>query len=92
MPDLSFKIGNVEVADLPELIGVVEDIRRLKDLIAGWVEYAAFESSRLVPTPSWSQVSCRSHFAALRCIFSYSGFHSTLIMWPGAMKQTRPMP
>ena len=36
--------------------------------------------------------SRNSHFAAFLCIFSYSGFHNTLIMWPGAMKQTRPFP
>jgi len=42
--------------------------------------------------PGIPQVSRSSHFAAFFCIFSYSGFHSTLIMWPGAMKQTRPLP
>ena len=38
------------------------------------------------------QVSCSSHLAAFFCIFTYSGFHKTEIMCPGAMKQTRPLP
>ena len=47
-----------------------------------------FSAARRVPRhPSRS-----NHFAAFRCIFSYSGFHSTLIICPGAIKHTRPLP
>jgi geranylgeranyl pyrophosphate synthase len=66
MPDLSFKIGNVEVADLPEHIGVVEDIRKLKDFIAGWVETTDAEVRKAV---SW-QMSSRSKFFRPLTIFA----------------------
>jgi hypothetical protein len=67
--------------------------RQLPGLGANWDTATSFIRQKLVTVPNLrNHVSRRSHLTAFFCIFSYSGFHITVMAWPGAMKQTRPLP